>query len=125
MSLLPNQFRIPDDFLGRLDRNEPPPAAPVSHVPSCDWSCAQASDKPPKMVRLRLTDEWEAEAADFEREHGDRGCTCFISPPCSHCMHPGNPLNLAETPEAWVMGYEDTAAPASDRPQTTTGATNV
>lgn len=40
----------------------------------------------------RLTAEAQEDRDDFDREFGDRGCTCFISPPCSHCTHPGNPL---------------------------------
>jgi hypothetical protein len=45
---------------------------------------------------------WAQElAADFERQYGDCGCTCFISPPCGHCTHPGHPICLECTPEAW------------------------
>lgn len=29
------------------------------------------------------------------------GCECHISPPCGCCTHPGNPLNLEETDDAW------------------------
>lgn len=53
-----------------------------------------------KMVRV-LTDEAEAEAADFYMEYGDSGCTCFICPPCSSCTHPGNPLNQENDETAW------------------------
>lgn len=52
------------------------------------------------MVR-RLKPEWQDIADDFEDEYANRGCQCFISPPCSHCLHEGNPLNLEETEEAW------------------------
>lgn len=48
-----------------------------------------------------LTEEGEQLAYLFRREQGDRGCTCFISPPCGHCMHEGNPLNLSENSEYW------------------------
>ena len=44
----------------------------------------------------RLTAEAQAERDYFRSEYRDRGCTCFISPPCSHCTHPGNPLNQEE-----------------------------
>ena len=32
-------------------------------------------------------------------------CSCHISPPCSSCVHEGNPANLEETPEAWERVY--------------------
>ena len=41
----------------------------------------------------RMTAEAQAERDDFEGECRDRGCSCFISPPCGHCTHPDNPLN--------------------------------
>ncbi|MDE1997971.1 MAG: hypothetical protein KGI52_03475 [Burkholderiales bacterium] len=68
---------------------------------------ATTSDKPPRMVRLRLTDEAEAEADDFRRVHGDGSCSCFINAPCGSCTHPGNPANLDEDDAAWVMGPEE------------------
>lgn len=48
-----------------------------------------------------LTKEAEDERAEFEAQFGDRGCTCFISPPCAFCTHPGNPLNQNEDDTAW------------------------
>lgn len=48
-----------------------------------------------------LTPEAQAERDDFDREHEHRGCTCFIFPPCGHCLHPGNPRNQEEDPGAW------------------------
>jgi len=53
-----------------------------------------------KTVRV-LTNEGQDLQDEFESMYGDRGCTCFISPPCSYCMHPGNPLNLEESPDLW------------------------
>lgn len=107
MSLLPNAMRLPDDvpkYLGQLVRavkkNEPMRAS------ASDWSSAQASDKPPKMVRLRLTDDSAADNEDFEAVYGDRGCECFISAPCGCCTHPGNPLALECNDDAWVMGHQ-------------------
>lgn len=48
-----------------------------------------------------LTEDALDEHLDFESEHSDRGCTCFLSPPCSYCTHPGNPTNLMEDENAW------------------------
>lgn len=55
----------------------------------------------------------EDEAADFERRYSCRGCTCFISPPCGYCTHPGNPRNLEETLDAWALPHEVKAAYAT------------
>lgn len=49
-----------------------------------------------------LTPDAQAERDDFDQEHERRGCTCCISPPCSHCLHPGNPRNQEEDPDAWM-----------------------
>lgn len=38
----------------------------------------------------------------FMRDIGDRGCTCFISPPCGYCTHEGNPANLEYQDDAWM-----------------------
>lgn len=51
--------------------------------------------------KRRLTDEAQAERDDFDDELADRGCTCFISPPCSWCTHPGNPHNQDEDETCW------------------------
>lgn len=106
MSLLPSAFRIQDDFPFVLRRSIPVAAPVTKPVPVNDWAMATSSDKPPRMVRLRLTDEAEAESDDFRRVYGDGSCSCFISPPCGCCTHPGNPLNLEEDDDAWVMGFE-------------------
>lgn len=46
--------------------------------------------------------QWAEDAlAEWELLHGDRGCTCFTSPPCPSCTHPGNPSNLESTDDAW------------------------
>lgn len=47
----------------------------------------------------RLTGWAEHDRANFEAE--DSGCTCFLNPPCAHCVHPGNPLNQ-EVDECWT-----------------------
>lgn len=62
-------------------------------------------------MNRRLTQEAEDDRAAFERDRGDGGCTCFISPPCSHCTHPGNLLNQ-EVDECWEP--DELAAPAFD-----------
>lgn len=57
-----------------------------------------------------LTPEAEAEREQFEHEYGDAGCTCFISPPCGWCTHPGNPHNQEEDETAWC----DAPGPTAD-----------
>lgn len=82
-------------------------ALPAPEPTRNDWDHATASDKPPKKVRLHLTD-WAQDAADdFYKRYGDGNCSCHISPPCGSCTHHGNPLNLEETDDAWVMGYQE------------------
>jgi hypothetical protein len=52
------------------------------------------------MAVRRLTEAAQADRDAFERL-GDRlGCSCHISPPCTVCTHPGNPLNQ-EDEEFW------------------------
>lgn len=53
------------------------------------------------MTERRLTEEAEERIAEFEKVWGDRGCTCFISPPCAWCTHPDNPHNVHEEDDAW------------------------
>lgn len=70
-----------------------------------------------------LTPEAEAEREDFEAEIADRGCTCFISPPCGYCTHPGNPRNQEEDETAWMAagdsegGETDAPAAINDTPK--------
>lgn len=49
----------------------------------------------------RLTDDAQRERDDFVRLYGDGNCSCHIFPPCSSCVHPGNPLNQEEEDECW------------------------
>lgn len=42
------------------------------------------------------------------------GCRCHILPPCSYCMHEGNPLALEETPEAWEDDVEEVVKSSFD-----------
>lgn len=60
-------------------------------------------------MERKLTDEAQADRDQFDITFGDRGCTCFISPPCSYCTHPGNPLNQEED-DFWI---DDDAAQAA------------
>lgn len=48
-----------------------------------------------------LKPEYQKLADEFDMYYTFRGCTCFISAPCSFCTHEGNPLNLAEDEDAW------------------------
>lgn len=61
----------------------------------------QAVIAKPKPKQLVLTAEAEHERMVFDREFDNAGCTCFISPPCSRCTHPGNPDNQAEDETCW------------------------
>lgn len=47
-----------------------------------------------------LTREAQFDRDDFDMSELD-GCTCFISPPCNFCTHPGNPRNQDECDECW------------------------
>ena len=53
-----------------------------------------------------LTDEAQADRDDFDINYGGYsshgGCSCFISPPCGFCTHPGNPLNQEEFDDCWI-----------------------
>lgn len=51
-----------------------------------------------------LKPEWAELAHQWKRDYDN--CSCFISPPCSSCMHEGHPLSLEETPEAWEAVYD-------------------
>ena len=39
--------------------------------------------------------------SQFEATFGTGNCSCHTNPPCGSCTHPGNPVCLDETPEAW------------------------
>lgn len=107
MSLLPAIFLRGERMrpLGTpTRRKEPAPAAPAS---ATDWRFATKGDGAPKLVRLHLTDEAQAEEDAFTSDCKDRGCVCWTGcAPCSFCTHPGNPANLAEDDSAWVYGHE-------------------
>lgn len=108
MSLLPPLFRRGDRLRPLGTPSRPEPAAKPAEQPVHDWRFATPADGAPRQVRLHLADWAEAEAEVFRRSYADRGCDCFTGcAPCSWCMHPGNPLNLAEDDAAWVMGHAD------------------
>lgn len=50
-----------------------------------------------------LKPEYRDIVEDFEVNYDS--CTCHICPPCNHCTHEGNPLNLEETPDAWNIEF--------------------
>ncbi len=54
------------------------------------------------MSERELTEVAQLERDSFSLFLEDHGCTCFISPPCSYCTHPGNPLNQENDKSAWV-----------------------
>lgn len=50
-----------------------------------------------------LKEEYQELLEEFEGYYGDTGCNCSVisMPPCGWCTHPGNPLCLDNTVEAW------------------------
>ena len=106
MSLLPNAFRIQDDFPFVLKRSIPVAAPVTKPVPVNDWAMATSSDKPPRMVRLRLTDEAESLVSEWESMSRKYGCRCCIFSSCSLCTHEGHPISIEENDCYWVMGFE-------------------
>lgn len=52
----------------------------------------------------------EDERAEWDALFDGGNCSCHISAPCGSCFHPGNPLNLECTDEAWGDHYEVLAA---------------
>lgn len=56
-------------------------------------------------VKRKLTEEaWEDREEFEDAEFG--GCSCHIAPPCSYCVHPGNPINQEENDECWEAENE-------------------
>lgn len=50
-----------------------------------------------------LTPEAQKDRDDFEATFGSDGnCSCHLSPPCSSCIHSGNPINQYEDDTAWL-----------------------
>lgn len=52
----------------------------------------------------RLTKEGQELTREFAKHYGKEGCSCY--PPCLGCLHPGNPLNLAESEDLWEVVEE-------------------
>lgn len=71
----------------------------VASLPQTGVSAAQGEEREERPVRV-LTDGAEKDREAFHAEYGDGNCACHISPPCSSCTHPGNPLNQ-EGDEFW------------------------
>lgn len=68
----------------------------------------------------RLTDEAQAERDQFESTYGRGGnCSCHISPPCSSCLHPGNPANQEEDDSCWTT---EPVSNAEELPENITAA---
>ncbi len=91
---------------------------------SIEWHAPQ---EPEKKIYRNAFDEAEIQNAkgqlseygeelqeEFEAAHGDSCCSCHINPPCSYCTHPGNPICLENTPEAWVIQDIDSEAAQID-----------
>lgn len=57
-----------------------------------------------KQKKMRLKAEYQKLADDFENAGC---CSCHINPPCGHCTHPGNPIALENTEEAWEEDLDD------------------
>lgn len=49
-----------------------------------------------------LSQEAEDDRFEFFIKYGSGNCSCFISPPCNSCTHPGNPVNQEVTDECWI-----------------------
>jgi hypothetical protein len=62
------------------------------------------------MVERELTEAAQDDREMFEAHYHGEGCTCFISPPCSWCLHPGNPRNQEEDDECWMPAEPEKAA---------------
>lgn len=52
----------------------------------------------------RLTEAAQQDRDAYERLDSRLGCSCHISPPCTICTHPGNPLNQ-EDDSFWEVFY--------------------
>lgn len=104
--LLPNAFRIQDDFPFILKRSIPVAEPITKPAPINDWAMATAGDKPPRMVRLHLTDEAEDLVSEWNAMNREHGCLCCMAPPCSLCTHEGHPISIEENDCYWVMGPE-------------------
>lgn len=56
------------------------------------------------MRMLELTQAAQIDRDEFEVLFGEGGnCSCHINPPCSSCVHPGNPANQEEDESCWVQ----------------------
>lgn len=49
----------------------------------------------------QLKPEYQEAADQWQAHFSDDSCRCFIAPPCSSCVHPGNPSNLECNEDAW------------------------
>lgn len=67
---------------------------------------------------MKVLKDWaQADRDAYEKLYSRRGCTCFISPPCSCCTHPGHPFNQDETEDCWeeVFDFDEACDKAMER----------
>lgn len=62
------------------------------------------------MKGMELTPAAQDDRDDFDASAAKCGCTCFISPPCGFCTHPGNPRNQDEDESCWQPEAEEAPA---------------
>ena len=65
--------------------------------------------------KLKIKPAYEELQDEFESKFADYSCSCHIDPPCSLCIHPGNPANLIEDPDAWDHICPDCGTVMKDR----------
>lgn len=53
-------------------------------------------------MERELTEDAQADRADFRSYYGDGNCSCHLRPPCGSCTHPGNPMNQDEDDSCWI-----------------------
>lgn len=62
----------------------------------------EAIDEALKPERV-LAEDAQADRDSFEANYGSGNCSCHLSPPCSSCTHPGNPLNQEDDESCWTV----------------------
>jgi len=61
-----------------------------------------------------LTKEAQEDRDSFDNYAEYYCCSCHISPPCTYCTHPGNPLNQEEDEDAWEYVEQNRREPNDD-----------
>lgn len=62
------------------------------------------------MKGMELTPAAQADRDHFEAGAARSGCSCFISPSCGFCTHPGNPRNQDEVESCWQPEVDEVPA---------------